>query len=159
MSADLAVRLALLDLSYAYARNADRIDADALGALFTDDGVLRVINRGAEGAPMERVGRTEIVSAIKRLDRYDVTFHMVGNHYYEIDNELDDDNDNSDGDSATGEVYCVAHHVHGDPGSKRDHVMMIRYHDRYRRDAGGPWRFAERELHVDWTEERVVTSA
>jgi len=152
VSADaVADRLALLDLAYAYARSADRIDAEALGALFVDEGVLRVISRGAEDTPMQRVGRTDIVSAIKRLDRYDVTFHMIGNHYYEIDYEID-------GDSATGEVYCIAHHVHGEPGNKRDHVMMIRYHDRYRREAGG-WRFAERELHVDWTEERAVTSA
>ena len=140
-------RLALLDLSYAYARNADRIDAEALGALFADDGVLRIISRGAESAPVERVGPADITSAIKRLDRYEVTFHMVGNHYYEID-----------GDSATGEVYCIAHHVHGEPGSKRDHVMMIRYNDRYRREGSG-WRFAQRELPVDWTEERLVTSS
>lgn len=141
----VADRLALVDLSFTYARSADRIDAEQLGALFVDDGVLRIITRGAAGKPMERVGRADIVSAIKRLDRYDKTFHMVGNHYYVID-----------GDSATGEVYCIAHHVHGEEGSKRDHVMMIRYHDRYRRDFGG-WRFVERELHVDWTEERAVT--
>ena len=147
MSSDVdGDRLALLDLSYAYARNADRVDAEALGALFIDGGVLRIINRGAERAPMERIGRSDIVNAIKGLDRYEVTFHMVGNHYYVID-----------GDSATGEVYCIAHHVQGEEGSKRDHVMMIRYHDRYRRDTQG-WRFAERELHVDWTEERIVTS-
>jgi sulfur relay (sulfurtransferase) DsrF/TusC family protein len=139
-------RLALLDLSYAYARNADRIDAEALGQLFVDDGVLRVINRNAQTPPIERTGRNDIVSAIKRLDRYDMTFHMVGNHSFEID-----------GESATGEVYCIAHHVHGEPDSKRDHVMMIRYHDRYRHTPDG-WRFAQRELHVDWTEERVVTS-
>ena len=145
-AAGVADRLALLDLSYAYARNADRIDAEALGALFVTDGVLRIINRGAEDTPMERTGRVNIVTAIKRLDRYEKTFHMVGNHYFEIA-----------GDTATGEVYCIAHHVQGEQGAKRDHVMMIRYHDRYQRDPDG-WRFAERELHVDWTEERVVTS-
>ena len=146
MSSDAVVdRLALLDLSYAYARSADRIDAEALGALFIEEGVLRIIKRGADSAPMERIGRSNIVSAIERLDRYDVTFHMVGNHYYEVDDN-----------TATGEVYCIAHHVHGEPANKRDHVMMIRYHDRYRREPDG-WRFAERELHVDWTEERVVT--
>lgn len=141
----LADRFALLDLSYAYARSADRIDAERLGALFVDDGVLRIVARNAQGTPIERAGRAEIVGAIKRLDRYDTTFHMVGNHYFDID-----------GDSATGEVYCIAHHVHGDEGAKRDHVMMIRYHDHYRREAAG-WRIVTRELHVDWTEERAVT--
>lgn len=138
-------RAALLDVAYAYARHADHVDAESLGALFVEDGVLRITRRGVDGPPVERVGRAEIVSAIRRLDRYEKTFHLVGNSYYEID-----------GGEATGEVYCVAHHVHGDPGSRRDHVMMIRYHDRYRREPGG-WKIVERELHVDWTEERSVT--
>lgn len=145
MSDSVTDRLALLDVAFAYARFADRLDAESLGALFVDDGVLRIIRRGVDAPPTERVGRDEIVSAIKRLDRYEKTFHLVGNQYYEID-----------GDTAMGEVYCVAHHVHGDPGERRDHVMMIRYHDRYRREPVG-WRIVERELHVDWTEERVVT--
>lgn len=138
-------RAALLDVAHAYARHADRIDAESLGALFVEDGVLRIVRRGVDGPPVERVGRSEIVGAIRRLDRYEKTFHLVGNHSYEVD-----------GDAATGEVYCVAHHVHGDPGSRRDHVMMIRYHDRYRREPDG-WKIVERELHVDWTEERSVT--
>jgi hypothetical protein len=145
MSTDpVADRLALLDLAFAYARHADRIEADHLGALFVDDGVLRIVRRGSDAPPVERIGRADIVSAIKRLDRYESTFHLIGNHVYEID-----------GDAATGEVYCVAHHVHGEPGSRLDHVMMIRYQDRYRRQADG-WRIAERELWVDWTEERAV---
>jgi hypothetical protein len=137
-------RAALLDVAYAYARHADHIDAERLGALFVHDGVLRIIRRGVDGQPVERVGRAEIVAAIRRLDRYEKTFHLVGNYYHEID-----------GDTATGEVYCVAHHVHGDPGNRRDYVMMIRYHDRYRREPDG-WKIVERELHVDWTEERAV---
>lgn len=142
----VADRLALLDVAYAYARFADRIDAESLGGLFVEDGVLRILRPGADVAPVERVGRAEIISAIKRLDRYQSTFHLVGNHYYEID-----------GDEATGEVYCVAHHVQGEPGERSDHVMMIRYHDLYRRAPTG-WRIVQRELQVDWTEERVVTS-
>ena len=139
-------RLALLDVADAYARFADRIDAESLGGLFVEDGVLRILRPRGGVAPVERVGRAEIISAIKRLDRYQSTFHLVGNHHYEID-----------GDEATGEVYCVAHHVQGEPDERSDHVMMIRYVDRYRREPDG-WRILERELHVDWTEERVVTS-
>ncbi len=146
VAAAVADRLALLDVAYAYARFADRIDAESLGGLFVEDGVLRILRPRGGVAPVERVGRAEIISAIKRLDRYQSTFHLVGNHYYEID-----------GDEATGEVYCVAHHVQGEPDERSDHVMMIRYVDRYRREPDG-WRILERELHVDWTEERVVTS-
>ncbi|MCU1398415.1 MAG: nuclear transport factor 2 family protein [Acidimicrobiales bacterium] len=141
-----ADRLALLDVAFAYARFADRIDAASLGALFVEQGTLR-INRPGGAPPVERNGRDEIIAAIAGLERYDRTFHMIGNHYYDVD-----------GDAATGEVYCIAHHVHGDVGSKVDHVMMIRYQDQYRRTSDG-WRLLVRELAVDWTEERPVTTS
>lgn len=113
--------------------------------MFVDDGVLRIVRTVGDASPTERAGRAEIVTAIAKLDRYDKTFHLVGNHIYDIE-----------GDVAKGEVYCVAHHVHGEPGARKDHVMMIRYQDQYIRTADG-WRIAQRELHVDWTEERTVT--
>ena len=141
-----ADRLALLDVAFAYARFADRIDGASLSALFVDDGVLR-INRPGGVPPVERLGRDAIAVAITGLERYDKTFHMIGNHYYEVD-----------GDDASGEVYCIAHHVHGEVSSKVDHVMVIRYQDQYRRTPDG-WRLVVRELAVDWTEERPVTSS
>ena len=136
----------MLDVAFAYARFADRIDAPSLGELFVEDGILR-IQRPGDVAAVERIGRDAIVAAIRGLERYDRTFHMIGNHYYDVDGEV-----------ATGEVYCIAHHVHGEAGSKVDHVMMIRYQDQYRRTADG-WRVVVRELSVDWTEERSVTSS
>ncbi|MCU1396679.1 MAG: nuclear transport factor 2 family protein [Ilumatobacteraceae bacterium] len=145
ITAAIADRLALLDIAYAYARCADRIEAEQLGALFVADGVLRIVRRGVDAPPVQRNGRAEITTAIAKLDRYEKTFHMIGNHTYDID-----------GDTATGEVYCIAHHVHGEPGERRDHVMMIRYQDQYRREADG-WKIVVRELQVDWTEERLVT--
>jgi hypothetical protein len=42
-----------------------------------------------------------------------------------------------------------------DEGGHLDHVMHIRYLDRYRRTADG-WRFAERETNVDWTVDQPV---
>jgi len=51
----------------------------------------------------------------------------------------------------------VAHHLLGESGEQIDHVMMIRYLDQYRREPEG-WRIAVRELQVDWTEERTITS-
>jgi hypothetical protein len=146
MAASLEDRVALRDLVEAYARCADRIDGEGLAALFMPEGVLRIVRRGVEETPAERVGRDEIASAIKRLDRYVATFHFVGNHYVTVD-----------GDEATGEAYCVAHHLLGESGSQIDHVMMIRYQDQYRRQPDG-WKLAVRELRVDWTEERTVTS-
>jgi len=75
------------------------------------------------------------------LGRYERTMHFVGNHRAEID-----------GDDATGITYCFAHHISGGA----DHVMAIRYVDRYRRTPGG-WRIAERHLYEDWTEDTTVT--
>ena len=146
MPASLEDRVALRDLVEAYARCADRIDGEGLAALFMPEGVLRIVRRGVEETPAERVGREEIATAISRLDRYVATFHFVGNHYVTVD-----------GDEGTGEAYCVAHHLLGESGSQIDHVMMIRYQDQYRRQPDG-WKLAVRELRVDWTEERTVTS-
>ncbi len=145
-AAGLEDRLALRDLAEAYARCADRVDGPGLAALFMPDGVLRIVTRGAETPPRVRNGREEIATAIAGLSRYVKTMHLVGNQYLEVD-----------GDTATGETYCVAHHLLGDSGSQIDHVMMIRYLDQFRREPDG-WRIAVRELQVDWTEERTVTS-
>ena len=146
MSVSMEDRVALRDLVEAYARCADRIDGEGLAALFMPEGVLRIVRRGVEETPAERIGREEIATAISRLDRYVATFHFVGNHYVTVD-----------GDEATGEAYCIAHHLLGESGSQIDHVMMIRYQDQYRRQPDG-WKLAVRELRVDWTEERTVTS-
>ena len=83
------------------------------------------------------------------IQRYPKTFHMLGQSTYDI------------GDTeATGEVYCIAHHLTLDepagPGTGTDYVMFIRYEDTYRPDGAGAWKFAQRRLRVDWTETRVV---
>lgn len=146
MTVSLDDRLALRDLAEAYARCADRIDGAGLAALFMPEGVLRICNRGSEVPARVRTGREEIATAIAGLSRYEKTMHVVANQYLEVD-----------GDVATGETYCVAHHLLGESGEQIDHVMMIRYLDQYRREPDG-WRIAVRELQVDWTEERTVTS-
>lgn len=129
----------------AYARCADRIDNVGLAALFVPDGVLRICERGNPTPLRQRNGRDEISEAIKGLSRYEVTMHLVGNHYVELD-----------GDTATGETYCRASHitVHDD-GTRSNHVMNIRYLDRFARLAEG-WRIAERELQVEWTEDHAI---
>ena len=120
---------ALRSLADAYARSVDRRDADAFLAVFTDDGVL-------ETPAGSRRGRAQLAEILDRIAVYARTFHLVGQATYDLD-----------GDAATGEVYCMAHHWNEDGSG---HVMYIRYHDRYRRDAGG-WRISERRLLVDHT--------
>ena len=139
-----ADRLAIRRLADDYARCADRIDNTGLAALFAPDGVLRVCERTGGQPVRERVGRDEIAEAILGLSRYEVTMHLVCNHYVEID-----------GDTATGETYCRASHIRpvegGPDGARESYVMNIRYLDRFVRLPEG-WRFAERELQVEWNE-------
>jgi hypothetical protein len=58
-------------------------------------------------------------------------------------------------DRATGEAYCLAHHVTVDSEKRRLMVAALRYSDiLVKKD--GAWLFAERLLYVDWLEERVL---
>jgi hypothetical protein len=58
-----------------------------------------------------------------------------------------------DGDRATGESYCVAHHMFTDGGERKLMVAWLRYGDTFVK-ADDAWLFAERSLYVDWTETR-----
>jgi len=130
----LVDRLALTDLAGLYASLVDARDFAALGGLFTDDAVL-VTTAG------QRRGRDEILDAMRGLERYESTFHVVGQtrHWRE-------------GTATFGETACVAHHWRARDGVTRDHVMFIRYHDTFAR--GARWRFARRELEVVRTQDR-----
>ena len=104
-----------------------------------DSGAQLVVHMpGAE--PAVRHAPDGIGSIPARLARYDQTFHFVGMHRIIID-----------GDTATGDVYCDAHHRTG----RRDLVMHIHYEDRYRRGADG-WRFARRDVRVLWSDTREI---
>jgi ketosteroid isomerase-like protein len=145
---------ALRALVAAYAHAADRRQPAALAALFTDDGLL-AIHDGDPGSPdgrkstptRERRGRAEIETAIAGLARYDVTTHVLGQHSVDIH-----------GDHATAETYCMAHHLTTTPGGRHDHVLAIRYLDRFHKIAG-VWYFEERRLVIDWTDERELLTA
>lgn len=79
------------------------------------------------------------------LNPYDATTHCIGQSTIFT----------LTGDHATGEVYCIAHHVSGDAGKRRLWVVSIRYLDTCVK-VDGAWLFAERLLYVDWMEERAL---
>ena len=145
----LADRLAIRELVDLYARAADRVDGAGAAALFTPMGVLRIFERGTEAPVRERIGREEISTAFAGLSRYEVRLHVVANHLVELD-----------GDIATGETYCLAHHVRsigeGVNSHLSDYVMAIRYLDTFERTSEG-WRIAQRHLQLEFTEERPVS--
>jgi ketosteroid isomerase-like protein len=146
---DLRDRLEIRELVDRYARAADRVDGDAAAALFTEDGALRIFERGNEVPVRERLGGEAIATAFSGLSRYDVTLHVVANHLVELE-----------GDIATGETYCLAHHVRsigeGADAHLSDYMMAIRYLDTFERTAMG-WRIAQRHLQLEFTEERPVS--
>jgi uncharacterized protein (TIGR02246 family) len=134
MSTALEDRLALQELAARYARAVDRRDYAAFVALFTPDGVLC-------GPGYEMKARAEIERGIRLIEQYETTQHCVHNQLVELR-----------GDAASGETYCVARHVYTREGVKRKLDMGVRYQDQYRREAGA-WRFARRELVLDWTQD------
>ena len=133
-------RIALRYLVEAYAFGCDALDADVLRRCFAEGAALTVHWIGRDATTMTFPEGADHIAA--SLDRYDRTLHFVGNHRADID-----------GDDATGITYCFAHHISG----TEDHVMAIRYHDRYRRHADC-WRIIERNLHLDWTQDTQVST-
>lgn len=143
---ELADRVALRDLVEAYAHGVDRREPDAVAALFCEDGVLAIYEGDPDRVEPDRVrtSRREIADALTGLSRYAATTHFLGQQSVQLD-----------GDVASGETYCMAHHISDTDGERRDKILSIRYLDRYRR-VDSRWHFEERRLVIDWADERVL---
>ncbi len=141
-------RLAIREAADRYARAVDRRDYALLGSLFTDDAHLAIYSGEPESGTLrhEMHGRAAIVEALRGIERYDRTTHFVGNQLARVE-----------GDTATAETYCLAHHIHERDGVAVDRTLATRYRDRLVR-AGDRWRFAERILVVDWESEHPLRS-
>jgi len=143
MTDELADRLAIRELVDAYARCADRRDADGQKSLFTEDTRFVVYMEGDGSEPtQELAGREALTPVFENLNTYAATTHFNGQSTIALD-----------GDGATGESYCLAHHLYTDAGERKLMVASLRYHDTFVK-LDGVWRFAERKLYVDWTETR-----
>jgi len=145
MSPDEAAdRLAIRALIDAYAHCADRRDAEGQKELFTKDTHFVVYMNGEGGEPSQELdGREALTPVFADLNRYEATTHFNGQSTIALD-----------GDRATGESYCLAHHLFTEDGERKLMVASLRYHDTFvKRD--GAWLFAERKLYVDWTETRT----
>jgi hypothetical protein len=140
---DQADRLAIRELVDAYAHCADRRDAEGQKSLFTEDAhfVVYMDGQGSE-LTQELVGREALTPVFDDLNRYQATMHFNGQSTITLD-----------GDRATGESYCIAHHLFTENGERKLMVAWIRYGDTFVK-VDGAWVFAERKLYVDWTETR-----
>ena len=144
---ETADRLAIRELIEAYARCADRRDATGQMALFTADTHFVVYMNAKDPKPSQELNSREALAPVfADLNRYDATTHFVGqNAIFTLA-----------ADRATGEAYCLAHHVTVKDGKRSLMVASLRYLDTFVK-IDGAWLFAERLLYVDWLEERALS--
>ncbi|MFD4507973.1 nuclear transport factor 2 family protein [Streptomyces sp. NPDC058457] len=144
---EAADRLAIRELVDAYAHCADRRDAKGQMSLFTEDTRFLVFMDATAAQPTQELhGRDSLAPVFDNLNTYRTTTHFNGQSTVSLD-----------GDRATGESYCLAHHVSvADDGRRTLMIASIRYLDEFVKQ-DGEWLFAERRLLVDWTETRPST--
>jgi hypothetical protein len=145
--AEAADRLAIRELIEAYAHCADRRDAEGQMSLFTENTRFVVYMNAKDPTPSQELHSREALAPVfAALNRYDATTHFLGQStLFSLT-----------GDRATGEAYCLAHHVTVDGATRRLMVASLRYLDTFVK-ADGAWLFAERRLYVDWIDERALT--
>ena len=145
--AEAADRLSIRELVEAYAHCADRRDAKGQMALFTTDTHFVVYMNAKDPTPsMDLRSRDALAPVFADLNKYDATTHFVGQSTIET----------LTSDRATGEAYCLAHHVTVTGDQRRLMVASLRYLDAFAK-IDGAWFFSERLLYVDWVDERPLS--
>jgi len=144
---EAADRLAIRELVEAYAHCADRRDAKGQMSLFTTDTHFAVYMNAKNPKPSQELhSRDALPPVFADLNQYDATMHFVGQStIFSLTP-----------DKGTGEAYCLAHHLTVDGGKRSLMIAALRYYDTFMK-VGGAWLFAERLLHVDWIEERLLS--
>jgi len=138
---DAADRLAIRELIDAYAHCADRRDAAAQVALFTEDTAFYVFMDAKAAEPSFVLnGREALHPVFADLNQYQATTHFNGQSTIRLA-----------GDQASGESYCIAHHLKVEGENRTMMLASIRYLDKFVKIQGA-WLFAERRLMVDWTD-------
>src|SRR5258708_36248498 len=115
---EAADRLAIRELIEAYAHCADHRDAKGQMSLFTPDTHFVVFMNAKDPTPSQELhSREELAPVFADLNRYDATTHFVGQStIFTLTS-----------DRATGEVYCLAHHITVDGGKRRLVLASVRY--------------------------------
>ena len=144
---EAADRLALLELVEAYAHCADRRDAKGQMALFTADTHFLVYMNAKSPTPSQELhSRDALAPVFAELNKYEATTHFIGQStIFTLTS-----------DRANGETYCLAHHVTASGGKRRLMLASIRYLDAFVK-IDKAWFFSERQLYVDWMEERAMS--
>jgi SnoaL-like domain len=144
---EAADRLAIRELVEAYAHCADHRDAKGQMALFTADTHFVVYMDAKDPKPSQELhSRESLAPVFADLNQYQATTHFVGQSTLFT----------LTGNRATGEAYCLAHHVTGNGGKRRLMVASLRYNDTFVK-LEDVWLFAERLLYVDWVDQRALS--
>jgi ketosteroid isomerase-like protein len=144
---EAADRLSIRELVEAYAHCADRRDAQGQMSLFTADTHFVVYMDAKDPTPSQELRSREALAPVfADLNQYAATMHFVGQSTISM----------LTGDRATGETYCMPHHLTINGGKRRLMIAALRYYDTFVK-MDGSWLFAERKLYVDWLEERVLS--
>jgi hypothetical protein len=116
-------------------------------SLFTPDTRFVVFMNAKDPKPsMELHSREALAPLFADLNKYNASTHFLGQSTIFTLTE----------DSATGEAYCLAHHVTLAGGKRRLMLASLRYKDTLVK-LDGAWFFSERILYVDWMEERALS--
>ena len=144
---EAADRLAIRELIEAYVHCADRRDAKGQMALFTEDTHFVVYMNAKDPKPSQELHSREALAPVfADLNQYDATMHFVGQSTILT----------LTSDRATGEAYCLAHHITVSAGKRRLMLAALRYYDTFVK-IDGAWLYAERLLYVDWVDERPLS--
>src|SRR5882672_8014977 len=126
---EAADRVAIRELVEAYSHCADRRDAKGQMSLFTADTHFVVYMNAKDPMPSQELHSREALAPVfAALNQYDATTHFVGQSTLST---LSDDR-------ATGEAYCLAHHVTVAGGTRRLMVASLRYLDTFVK-TNGAW--------------------
>jgi hypothetical protein len=144
---EAADRLAIRELVEAYAHCADRRDAKGQMSLFTADTHFVAFMNAKDPKPSQELhSREGLAPVFADLNKYAATTHFVGQStIFSLTSNR-----------ATGEAYCLAHHVTVEGEKRRLMVASLRYLDTFVK-VDGDWLFAERLLYVDWLEGRTLS--
>jgi SnoaL-like domain len=147
LPSEAADRVAIRELVDAYAHCADRRDAKGQMALFTPDTHFVVYMDAKDPKPAQELhSREDLAPVFADLNKYEATTHFVGQStVYTLE-----------ANRATGETYCLAHHIWTEAGMRRIMIASLRYNDTFAK-IDNAWLFAERLLYVDWIDNRELT--
>jgi SnoaL-like domain len=116
-------------------------------ALFTPDTHFVVYMDAKNPTPSQDLHSREALAPVfADLNKYQATMHFVGQSTISSLAK----------NQATGQAYCLAHHLTVDGDQRRLMIATLRYHDTFAK-VDGAWLFVERQLYVDWLEERALS--